>query len=162
MPRITTFLSYVDKAEEAAKFYVSIFPNSRIKEVVHYQEGMPGPAGSVMIVNFELDGQEFVALNGGEHFKEKLTEGVSLLVNCDTQEEIDTYWQKLTEGGTEVQCGWLVDKFGVSWQVAPSHLERLMNDREPEATKRVMESFMPMKKLDLATMQRAHDSVPTR
>jgi predicted 3-demethylubiquinone-9 3-methyltransferase (glyoxalase superfamily) len=160
MPKITTFLSYVDKAEEAAKFYVSIFPNSRIKDVVHYQEGMPGPAGTVMIVTFELDGQEYVAMNGGEHFK--MTDGVSLLVSCDTQAEIDTYYGKLAEGGTEVQCGWLVDKFGMSWQVAPSHLERLMNDREPEATKRVMESLMPMKKLDLATMQRAHDSVPTR
>jgi predicted 3-demethylubiquinone-9 3-methyltransferase (glyoxalase superfamily) len=160
MPKITTFLSYVDRAEEAAKFYVSIFPNSRIKDVVHYQEGMPGPAGTVMIVTFELDGQEYVAMNGGEHFK--MTDGVSLLVNCDTQAEIDQYYAKLAEGGTEVQCGWLVDKFGMSWQVAPSHLERLMNDREPEATKRVMESLMPMKKLDLATMQRAHDSVPTR
>lgn len=160
MPKITTFLSYVDKAEEAAKFYVSIFPNSRIKEVVHYQEGMPGPAGSVMIVTFELDGQEFVALNGGEHFK--MTDGVSLVVNCDTQEEIDSYWKKLTEGGTEVACGWLVDRFGLSWQVVPSNLGRLMNDREPEATKRVMDAVMPMKKLDLNAMQHAHDMQPTR
>ena len=160
MPKITTFLSYVDKAEEAAKFYVSIFPNSRIKEVVHYQEGMPGPAGSVMIVNFELDGQEFVALNGGEHFK--MTDGVSLMVQCDTQREIDDYWQKLTAGGQEIACGWLVDKFGLSWQVVPSNLDRLMNDKEPEATKRVMDSIMPMKKLDLETMRRAHDAVLTK
>jgi predicted 3-demethylubiquinone-9 3-methyltransferase (glyoxalase superfamily) len=160
MPKITTFLTYVDKAEEAAKFYVSIFPNSSIKQVVHNQEGMPGPPGTVLIVTFELDGQEFVALNGGEHFK--MSDAISLLVNCDDQQEIDNYWKKLAEGGKEIECGWLQDKFGVFWQVAPSNLDKLMNDREPEATKRVMDAVMAMKKLDMNAMQRAHDEVVTR
>ena len=160
MPKITTFLTYVDKAEEAAKFYVSIFPNSSIKQVVHNQEGMPGPAGTVLIVTFELDGQEFVALNGGEHFK--MSDAISLLVNCDDQQEIDNYWKKLAEGGKEIECGWLQDKFGVFWQVGPSNLDQLMNDREPEATKRVMDAVMSMKKLDMNVMQRAHDEVVSR
>ena len=154
MPKITTFLTFVAQAEEAAKFYVSVFPNSRVKNVVHNQEGMPGPAGSVLIVHFELDGQEFVALNGGEHFK--MTDAVSLLVNCDTQQEIDTYWRKLAEGGKEIECGWLQDRFGVYWQIVPSKLEQLMNDREPEATKRVMNAVLSMKKLDAAAMQRGY------
>jgi len=160
MPKITTFLTFVDQAEEAAKFYVSIFPNSKVRQVVHNQEGMPGPVGSVLIVHFELDGQEYVALNGGEHFK--MSDAVSLLVNCDSQQEIDTYWRKLGEGGREIECGWLQDRFGVYWQVAPSNLGQLMNDREPEATKRVMDAVMTMKKLDYGAMQRAHDEVTTR
>ena len=160
MPKITTFLTYVDQAEQAAKFYVSIFPNSKVKQVVHNQEGMPGPAGSVLIVHFELDGQEFIALNGGAHFK--MSDAVSLLVNCDSQGEIDTYWRKLAEGGKEIECGWLQDRFGVYWQIVPSNLGQLMNDREPEATKRVMDAVLSMKKLDAAAMQRAHDEVVTR
>jgi predicted 3-demethylubiquinone-9 3-methyltransferase (glyoxalase superfamily) len=161
MPKIITFLTYVDQAEEAAQFYVSIFPNSRVKQVVHNQEGMPGPAGSVLIVHFELDGQEFIALNGGEHFR--MSDAVSLLVNCDSQEEIDAYWRKLAEGGgKEIECGWLQDRFGVFWQVAPGNLAQLMNDREPEATKRVMDAVLSMKKLDMVAMQRAHDEVTAR
>src|SRR6266571_3590528 len=115
MPRITTFLAYEDQAEEAAKFYVSVFENSRIRSVTRYGEAGPGPKGSVMTVAFELDGQEFVALNGGSHFK--FTDAISLSVDCKTQEEIDSYWEKLSEGGEPGPCGWLKDRFGLSWQI---------------------------------------------
>ena len=157
MQRITPFLWFDDQAEAAAKFYVSVFKNSKITGTSHYTGEEPsGQKGSVMTVSFELDGQEFVALNGGPRFK--FTEAVSLVVNCETQEEIDYYWEKLTaDGGEEVQCGWLADKFGLSWQVVPAKIREWMEDKDPARTQRVMHAVMQMKKLDMAAMQRAYD-----
>ena len=161
MPTIAPTLWYSREAEEAAKFYASIFPNSRVDRVTALPSDSPsGPAGSVKIVEFTLLGQPFEAFSAGP--LDQFNHAISFSVRCDTQEEIDSYWKKLTEGGTEVACGWLVDRFGLSWQVVPSNLGRLMNDREPEATKRVMDAVMPMKKLDLNAMQHAHDMQPTR
>jgi predicted 3-demethylubiquinone-9 3-methyltransferase (glyoxalase superfamily) len=157
MQRITPFLWFDDQAEEAAKFYVSVFKNSKITGTSHYTGEEPsGQKGSVMTVSFELDGQEFVALNGGPRFK--FTEAVSFVVNCETQEEIDYYWEKLTaDGGEEVQCGWLTDKFGLSWQVVPAKIREWMEDKDPARSQRVMHAVMEMKKLDMAAMQRAYD-----
>jgi predicted 3-demethylubiquinone-9 3-methyltransferase (glyoxalase superfamily) len=152
MERITPFLWFDTQAEEAANFYVSIFKNSRITSISHYPEGTPGPVGQVMVVNFELDGQKFIALNGGPTFK--FTEAISLLVNCETQQEIDHYWSKLTAGGgKEVECGWLKDKYGLSWQIVPANLEKLLGT--PEKAKRVMAVVMKSKKLNIADMERA-------
>lgn len=151
MDRISPFLWFDNQAEEAANFYVSIFKNSRIKEISRYPEGSPGPAGSVMVVSFELDGREFQALNGGPLFK--FTEAISLAVSCETQDEVDFYWQKLSAGGQEVQCGWLKDRFGLSWQVVPTALGRLMTD--PEKSKRVMGAMLKMVKIDIAALERA-------
>jgi predicted 3-demethylubiquinone-9 3-methyltransferase (glyoxalase superfamily) len=152
MERITPFLWFDTQAEEAANFYVSIFKNSRITSISHYPEGTPGPVGQVMVVNFELDGQKFIALNGGPTFK--FTEAISLLVNCETQQEIDHYWSKLTSGGgKEVECGWLKDKYGLSWQIVPANLEKLLGT--PEKAKRVMAVVMKSKKLNIAEMERA-------
>ncbi|HWR35266.1 MAG TPA: VOC family protein [Clostridia bacterium] len=151
MDKISTFLWFDNQAEEAVNFYVSVFKNSKIKQVSRYPEGSPGPAGSVMVVSFDLDGREFLALNGGPHFK--FTEAISLVVNCDTQEEIDYYWEKLSAGGKEAQCGWLKDKYGLSWQVVPKVIGSLM--RDPEKAKRVMAAVMKMVKLDIAAMERA-------
>ena len=127
--KITPFLWFDHQAEEAAAFYTSIFPNSKIVKVVRYGEAGPGPAGSVMTVEFQLDGQTFVALNGGPHFK--FTEAISFVVNCQTQDEVDAYWEKLSAGGSEVQCGWLKDKFGLSWQIVPTVLPELLGDPDP-------------------------------
>jgi predicted 3-demethylubiquinone-9 3-methyltransferase (glyoxalase superfamily) len=154
MDGITPFLWFDNQAEEAAKFYTSIFKNSRIKQVTRYPEGTPGPAGSVMVVSFELNGQEFTALNGGPMFQ--FTEAISLVVKCEDQKEIDYYWEKLTEGGKEVQCGWLKDKFGLSWQVVPASMGKLMSS--PEKSARVMAEVMKMVKLDLATMEKAAEA----
>ena len=152
MERITPFLWFDTQAEEAANFYVSIFKNSKITSISHYPEGTPGPVGQVMVVNFELDGQKFIALNGGPTFK--FTEAISLLVNCETQQEIDHYWSKLTAGGgKEVECGWLKDKYGLSWQIVPANLEKLLGT--PEKAKRVMAVVMKSKKLNIADMERA-------
>ncbi len=152
MERITPFLWFDTQAEEAANFYVSIFKNSKITSISHYPEGTPGPVGQVMVVNFELDGQKFMALNGGPAFK--FTEAISLLVNCETQQEIDHYWSKLTAGGgKEVECGWLKDKYGLSWQIVPANLEKLLGT--PEKAKRVMAVVMKSKKLNIADMERA-------
>ena len=152
MERITPFLWFDTQAEEAANFYVSIFKNSRITSISHYPEGTPGPVGQVMVVNFELDGQKFIALNGGPTFK--FTEAISLLVNCETQQEIDHYWSRLTAGGgKEVECGWLKDKYGLSWQIVPANLEKLLGT--PEKAKRVMAVVMKSKKLNIADMERA-------
>src|ERR1700758_2309954 len=128
MPRITPFLWFDTQAEEAARFYVSIFRNSKIVNVARYGEAGPGPKGSVMTVDFELDGQEFIALNGGPHFK--FTEAVSFVVNCDTQQEVDEFWEKLSAGGQQIQCGWLKDKYGLSWQIVPTVLGQLMQDKD--------------------------------
>jgi predicted 3-demethylubiquinone-9 3-methyltransferase (glyoxalase superfamily) len=155
MQKITPFLWFDNQAEEAANFYVSIFKNSKLKEISRYTGEEPfGEKGSVLTVTFELNGQEFVGLNGGPKFK--FTEAVSFAINCETQEEIDYYWEKLTaDGGEEVQCGWLADKFGLSWQVVPAKIREWAND--PAGFQRVMHAVMDMKKLDMATLQRAFD-----
>ncbi len=158
MQKITPFLWYDDKAEEAAKFYCSIFKNSRVGSVTRYEgEGAKAsgrPAGSVMTVEFELEGQKFVGLNGGPHFK--FTEAVSFVVNCETQEEVDYFWGKLTaDGGAESQCGWLKDKYGLSWQVVPTILPKLFQNKDPEKTQRVMKAMLQMKKIDIATLKEA-------
>ena len=155
MPLITPFLWFDNNAEEAMNFYVSVFKNSKIGKVTRYGEAGPGPAGSVMTVEFELDGQEFVGLNGGPHFK--FTEAVSFTVRCETQEEIDYYWDKLSEGGQTSRCGWLKDKFGLSWQVEPRILGDLMADKDPEKAKRVMEAMLKMDKIDIEPIKRAYE-----
>jgi predicted 3-demethylubiquinone-9 3-methyltransferase (glyoxalase superfamily) len=152
MQGISPFLWFNDQAEEAAKFYTSIFKNSSIKQVTRYGEAAPMPKGTAMVVVFELDGREFLALNGGPVFK--FSEAVSFVVNCDNQEEIDHYWSKLTaDGGQESQCGWLKDKYGLSWQIVPTAIGRLMSD--PQKGPRVMAEVMKMKKLDLKRMEEA-------
>ena len=154
--RVTPFLWFDDRAQEAAKFYVSIFANSRIQSTARYDDATARaagrPAGTVMTVAFELDGQEFVALNGGPVFH--FTEAVSFVVNCDTQAEIDDFWDRLSAGGQPGQCGWLKDRFGVSWQVVPRALNRLLQ-RDAAKAKRVMAALLTMKKLDLAALERA-------
>ncbi len=154
--KITTYLWFDKHAEEAANHYISIFKNSKILSVERYGEGGPGPVGAVMIVTFQLEGQEFIALNGGPHFK--FTEAISLLVNCDTQKEVDELWSKLSAGGEESQCGWLKDKFGLSWQIIPSALFRLLQDPAPEKSKRVMEAMLQMKKIDIAGLEQAYNT----
>lgn len=155
MQRITSFLWFDDQAEAAASFYVSVFKNSKVNGMTHYTVEEPlGKKGSVMTVDFELDGQEFVALNGGPRFK--FTEAISFVVNCETQEEIDYYWEKLTSGGgEEVQCGWLTDKYGLSWQVVPAKIAEWA--RDTAGFQRVMRAVMPMKKLNLAALQAAYE-----
>jgi predicted 3-demethylubiquinone-9 3-methyltransferase (glyoxalase superfamily) len=153
MQKITPFLWYDDKAEEAADFYVSIFKNSKVLGVTRYGEAGPGPKGTVMIVEFQLEGQEFVALNAGPRFK--FTEAISFVVNCETQEEVDYFWQKLSEGGAESQCGWLKDKYGLSWQVVPTILAELMQDKDPEKSQRVMKAMLQMKKMDISKLKQA-------
>ena len=153
MPANTPFLWFNDKAEEAANFYVSIFPNSKIVRVSRYGDSGPGPTGSVMTVNFELDGHPFTALNGGPHYT--LTPAVSFLVPCETQQEVDYYWDKLTAGGKSVQCGWLEDKFGLSWQIVPKELFRLMQDHDPAKAQRVMKAMLQMVKMDIGRLQQA-------
>jgi predicted 3-demethylubiquinone-9 3-methyltransferase (glyoxalase superfamily) len=153
--KITPFLWFDQQAEEAASFYTSIFPNSKIVRVDRYGEAGPGPAGSVMTVQFQLEGQTFTALNGGPHFK--FTEAISFVVQCQTQEELDYYWEKLSADGGEVQCGWLKDKFGLSWQIVPTVLADLLSDPDPEKSQRVMKAMLSMKKLDIRALQQARD-----
>jgi predicted 3-demethylubiquinone-9 3-methyltransferase (glyoxalase superfamily) len=154
--KITPFLWFDKQAEEAAAFYASIFPNSRVVKVVRCGKGGPGPEGSALTVEFELDGQKFVGLNGGPHFK--FTEAVSFVVNCETQEEVDRYWEKLTAGGgSPVECGWVKDKFGLSWQIVPTALPKLLSDPDPEKSGRVMKDMMTMKKIDIRGLQEAYD-----
>lgn len=156
MSKITPFLWFDNQAEEAMKFYTSIFKNSKVGKVARYGDAGPGPKGSVMTASFELDGEEFIALNGGPHFK--FTEAISFVVNCEDQEEIDYYWKKLTAGGgQESQCGWLKDKFGLSWQIVPTVLSKLLSDQDPKKGQRVMQTLMPMKKLIIADLQKAYD-----
>jgi len=154
MQKITPYLWFEDQAEEAARFYTSIFKNSKIDEISRYGEGGPAPAGSVMLVSFELDGQQFIALNGGPQFQ--FTEAISFVINCESQEEVDYMWDRLTEGGEESMCGWLKDRYGVSWQVVPTALPELLNAPDPEAQQRVMEVFLKMKKIDLPTLRLAY------
>jgi predicted 3-demethylubiquinone-9 3-methyltransferase (glyoxalase superfamily) len=153
MQKITPFLWFDDKAEEAANFYVSIFKNSKIGSVTRYGEAGPGPKGTVMIVNFQLDGQEFTALNGGPLFK--FTEAISLFVNCETQEEVDELWEKLSAGGTKSRCGWLKDKYGLSWQIIPTALGRLMSHPDREKSARVMKAMLQMDKIDIRRLEQA-------
>jgi len=155
MQKITPFLWFDGKAEEAMKFYVSIFKNSKVLGVSRYGEAGPGPKGSVMTVRFELDGQEFIGLNGGPQFK--FTEAVSFSVDCKTQKEVDELWEKLSEGGEQGPCGWLKDKYGLSWQIVPSILGKLLGDKDPAKANRVMKAMLQMKKLDIAGLQKAYD-----
>jgi predicted 3-demethylubiquinone-9 3-methyltransferase (glyoxalase superfamily) len=156
--KITPFLWFDDQAEDAVKFYVSIFKGSKIRGVTRYdEEGAKAagrPKGSVMTVAFELDGQEFTALNGGPIFK--FTEAISFVVNCETQQEVDYFWAKLSAGGQEVQCGWLKDRFGVSWQVVPTVLPKMLQDKDREKSKRVMAAMLKMKKIDIAALKKAY------
>jgi predicted 3-demethylubiquinone-9 3-methyltransferase (glyoxalase superfamily) len=156
--KITPFLWYDDKAEEAANFYSSIFKNSKVGNVTRYEEegakASGRPPGTAMTVEFELEGQKFVGLNGGPHFE--FTEAVSFVINCETQEEVDYFWEKLTaDGGAESQCGWLKDKYGLSWQVVPTILPKLFQNKDPKKIQRVMKAMLQMKKIDIAALQRA-------
>ena len=151
--KITTFLWFDNNAEEAANFYVSVFKNSRIVNTGYYTEVGPGPKGSVMTVDFELDGQRFTGLNGGPTFK--FTEAISLVVRCETQEEVDYFWEKLSEGGQKVECGWVKDKYGLSWQVTPNVLLELITDSDSAKVDRVMRAMMTMKKLDIEELKKA-------
>jgi len=154
--QITPFLWFDREAEEAAQFYSSVFRNSKVNARTHYGESGSGPKGSVMTVSFELNGQTFVALNGGPNFK--FTEAISFVVNCETQEEIDYYWEKLVAGGgRQVECGWLKDKYGLSWQVVPSALWDWMRDGDAGKVERIMQALMQMTKLELATLKRAYE-----
>jgi len=151
--KITPFLWFDNQAEEAAQFYTSIFKNSKILTVSRYGDAGPGPKGSVMVVSFQLEGQQFTALNGGPRFK--FSEAFSFVVNCENQQDIDHYWTKLTSnGGQESQCGWLKDKFGFSWQIVPTALGKLMSG-DPQKANRVMQALLQMKKLDIATLEEA-------
>jgi predicted 3-demethylubiquinone-9 3-methyltransferase (glyoxalase superfamily) len=151
--RITPFLWFDGQAEEAANFYVSIFPNSKVGSTSRYGEAGPGPKGSVMTIAFDLDGLSFTALNGGPMFK--FTEAISLVVHCETQAEVDHYWDKLSAGGQQVQCGWLKDKYGLSWQIVPNALIELVQDKDPAKSQRVMAAMMQMKKIDIAGLKAA-------
>lgn len=155
MQKITPFLWFDGRAEEAMNFYVSVFKNSKVGKVTRYGEAGPGPKGTVMSATFELDGEEFFALNGGPQYK--FTPAISFFVNCETQAEIDELWEKLSEGGVPNQCGWLDDKFGLTWQIVPSILGKLLGDKDPAKSARVMNVMMQMVKLDIAGLQRAYD-----
>ena len=158
-PKIIPNLWFDTEAEEAAEFYVSVFDNSRIVGITHYTEAGPREAGTVMTVEFELDGQRFVGINGGPEFK--FDEAVSFEIRCETQDEIDYYWEKLTEGGSEGPCGWLKDRYGLSWQVVPTMLEELVADADRQRAKRAMEAMFGMRKLDVAALRQAADGVQT-
>ena len=155
MPSITPFLWFDDQAEEAVNFYLSIFNDARVLTQTRYGEVGPGPDGSIMTIEFELQGQKLVALNGGPHFT--FNEAVSFVVNCETAEELDHFWEKLSEGGQQSNCGWLKDKFGVSWQVVPTLLYRLINDANQEKSQMVMAAMLQMRKLDMVGLQTAYD-----
>ena len=154
MKKITPFLWFDDQAEEAMNFYVSIFKNSKVGGVTRNGEAGPGSKGTVMSATFQLDGQDFIALNGGPHFK--FTPAISLFVDCKTQHEVDELWEKLSAGGEKQRCGWLQDKFGLSWQIIPSALGELLNDPDPVKAGRVMQAMMQMTKIDIDGLQRAH------
>ena len=155
MQKITPFLWFDHQAEEAANLYTSLFPNSRIVSISHWGEAGPGPVGQVMIVTFQLDGQEFMALNGGPEFK--FTEAISLVVNCETQQEVDRLWDALSAGGEVQECGWLKDRFGLSWQIVPVALDVMMRDQDPERVRRVTQAMLQMQKLDIKTLQDAYE-----
>lgn len=153
--KITPFLWFDNQAEEAVNFYVSIFKNSRIKSLSRYGDAGPGPRGSVMVVSFQLEGQDFTALNGGPIFK--FTPAISFLVGCETQEEVDEFWEKLSAGGRKDRCGWLHDKFGLSWQIVPTILGKLMSDPDREKSNRVVQAMLQMDKLDISKLQQAYN-----
>ncbi len=155
MQKITPFLWFDDKAEEAMNFYVSIFKNSKVGTVTRYGDAGPGPKGTVMSATFELDGQDFFALNGGPLFK--FTEAISFFVNCETQQEVDELWQKLSAGGQKSRCGWLKDKYGLSWQIIPTVLGKMLGDKDPAKAKRVMETMLQMEKIDISRLKQAYD-----
>jgi predicted 3-demethylubiquinone-9 3-methyltransferase (glyoxalase superfamily) len=156
--RIVPNLWFDTQAEEAAAFYVSVFKQGRILNVSRYTDAGPRPAGTVMTVEFELDGQRFVAINGGPQFT--FDEAVSFQIDCEDQDEVDYYWEKLTEGGQEVQCGWLKDRYGLSWQVVPSGMDEIFSDPDPGRAERAMRAMLRMKKLDIAALRAAADGVP--
>lgn len=155
MQKITPFLWFDNNAEEAMNYYVSIFKNSKVLKVTRYGDAGPGPKGTVMTTEFELDGQEFVGLNGGPQFK--FTEAISLVVNCETQEEVDYFWEKLSDGGEKSRCGWLKDKYGLSWQVTPTILIEMIGDEDPEKSQRVMEAMLRMDKIEIEPLKRAYE-----
>ena len=155
MQKITPFLWFDGNAEEAVNLYVSLFKHSKILNVARYGEGSPGPAGSVMTVSFQLQGQDFIALNGGPMFK--FTEAVSFVVDCETQEEVDELWEKLSAGGAKSRCGWLKDKFGLSWQIVPTALGAMMRDKNPAKSKKVMQAMLQMDKLDINGLRQAYE-----
>ena len=157
MQKITPFLWFDGNAEEAINFYVSIFKNSKILSAARYGEAGPGPKGTVMTAAFQLDGQEFVALNGGPQFK--FTEAISFWVRCETQEEIDEMWEKLSAGGAKSRCGWLKDKYGLSWQVVPPILGEMLQDKDAKKSQRVMAAMMQMDKIDIGLLRKAYESV---
>ena len=158
MPKVTPFLWFETQAEEAASFYVSVFPRSKILKISRYLEAGPGPRGSVMTVEFELDGQRFIALNGGPEFK--FTEAVSFSIDCKNQEEVDRYWDALGAGGEHGPCGWLKDKFGVSWQIIPKVLPEMLASSDREAAERAMKAMLEMGKLDIEQLRQAYEGVP--
>jgi predicted 3-demethylubiquinone-9 3-methyltransferase (glyoxalase superfamily) len=156
MQKITPFLWFDDKAEEAMNFYVSIFKNSKVGRITRYGDAGPGPKGTVMSATFQLDGQEFFALNGGPLFK--FTEAISLYVNCETQQEVDELWKKLTAGGGKPsRCGWLKDKYGLSWQIIPSALGRMLQDNDAKRAQRVMQAMLQMDKIDIKKLEQAYE-----
>lgn len=155
MQKITPFLWFDGNAEEAVNLYTSIFKNSKMEAITRYGAGGPGPEGTVMTATFLLDGQKFMALNGGPHYT--FSPAISFVINCQTQEEIDWFWEKLTEGGEAVQCGWLKDRFGVSWQVVPTIMGELMTDKDAQKAQRVLEAMLQMIKIDIATLKRAYE-----
>ena len=154
MQKITPFLWFDGKAEEAMRFYVSIFKNSKVGSITRYGDAGPGPKGTVMVVTFQLDGQEFIALNGGPQFT--FSPAISLVVNCDTQGEVDAFWEKLSGGGEKLQCGWLKDKYGLSWQIVPTVLGEMMQDKDEEKSQRVMKAMLQMNKIDIARLKQAY------
>ena len=158
LQRIRPNLWFDTQAEEAADFYCSVFDNSRVVSTAHYPEDSPGPAGTVMTVEFELDGQRFVGINGGPQFT--FSEAISLEIRCETQEEVDYYWAKLSDGGSEGPCGWLKDRYGLSWQVVPAGMDELFSDTDPQRAQRAMQAMLQMKRLDIETLRRAADGVP--
>jgi predicted 3-demethylubiquinone-9 3-methyltransferase (glyoxalase superfamily) len=155
MQKITPFLWFDGNAEEAMNFYVSIFKNSKVVSVTRYGEAGPGPKGTVMSATFQLEGQDFYALNGGPQFQ--FTPAISLFVNCETQQEVDELWERLSEGGRKDRCGWLQDRYGLSWQVIPTALGKLLRDKDPEKSNRVMKAMLQMDKIDIQRLKRAYD-----
>jgi predicted 3-demethylubiquinone-9 3-methyltransferase (glyoxalase superfamily) len=154
MKKITPFLWFNGKAEEAMNFYVSVFKNSKVLGVTRYGDAGPGPKGTVMTANFELNGQEFVALNGGPQFT--FSPAISFVAHCETQQEVDDLWRRLSEGGREDQCGWVTDKYGVTWQVIPTALIQMLNDKDARKSKSVMQAMLQMKKIDIPTLEQAY------
>jgi len=158
MQKITPFLGLDGQAEEAANFYTSIFKSSKMKNVVRYGEAGPGPKGTVMSATFELEGQDFIALNGGPHFT--FSPAISFFVNCETQQEVDDLWEKLSKGGEKQQCGWLRDKYGVSWQIIPTALGQMLHDKDAKKSNRVMKAMLQMKKIDIKALKQAYEQSP--